>query len=134
MPHPHLHSPAYAPPVLRPPSPASSLGTSYAPAGDTSHELELSDGELDREIQSRLRLGREFVREWSGDLARKQSGSEEEDLEADESFERFRIEDGAKEGWGQEPLIAFGLGPRTETENKSKYTPTPISPKLYIQI
>lgn len=120
MPHPHINSPAYAPPVLRPPSPASSLGTSYAPAGDTLHELDLSDGEFGREIHNRLRLGREFVREWRGDISRKRS---EEDLEADENF---RIEDEVTEGWGQDPLIAFGLGPRTEAENKSTYRP-PIS-------
>ena len=113
MPHPHVNSPAYAPPVLRPPSPASSLGTSYSPAGDTSHELDLSDGEFDREIQGRLRLGQEFVREWWRDTATQRS---EEDLGLDESF---RIEDKEKEGWGQDPLIAFGLGPRTDAENNS---------------
>lgn len=38
----HPGDPAYAPPLIRPPSPASSIGTSYGP-----DETTLSDSELD---------------------------------------------------------------------------------------
>lgn len=109
MPHAHLHSPTYAPPVIRAPSPASSLGTVYPPdaTSPSDDEADISQAAFENKYHERLRLGREFVREWNGDGVQ----------EVDEG--PWANKDSEKEGWGVEPLIAKDMGPRTPAEDKS---------------
>jgi len=117
MPHPHIHSPTYAPPVLRAPSPASSLGTSYAPDATSLSDSEavLSHAAFEKKWEDRLRLGREFAREWNGDDADDDS-DEGETME----WEAGRAQrDREKEGWGRDPLFPrVDGGGRTPAEDK----------------
>lgn len=55
---PYIHSgdPAYAPPLLRAPSPSSSIGTDYGPDETTPEEKQKSQSEFVKAIQDRLRL------------------------------------------------------------------------------
>ena len=108
MPHAHLHSPTYAPPVIRAASPASSLGTVYPPdtTSPSDDETEISQAAFENKWHEKLRLGREFVREWQGDS----SGTAEEGT--------WTVKDREKAGWGVEPLIAKDMGPRTPAEDQ----------------
>lgn len=109
MPHAHLHSPTYAPPVIRAPSPASSLGTVYPPdaTSPSDDEAEISQAAFENKWHEQLRLRREFVREWKGDGP----GTLDEGP--------WTAKDGEKEGWGVEPLVAKDMGPRTPAEDQS---------------
>jgi hypothetical protein len=112
MPHPHVHSPTYASPVLRAPSPASSLGTSYAPDATSfsDTETELSRSAFERKWEDKLRLGREFAREWNDDLGER---------EEEEEWDGMRgVRDREREGWGREPLLSSGDTRRTPAEEK----------------
>lgn len=114
MPHVHLNlnSPTYAPPVLRAPSPASSLGTVY-PLDATSlsdEETEISQVAFESKWEDKLRLGREFVREWKGEVDTKTNNEQ-----------RWGPRDRDREGWGVEPLIAKGEGGRTPAEDKCTF-------------
>ncbi|KIM81027.1 hypothetical protein PILCRDRAFT_821864 [Piloderma croceum F 1598] len=118
MPHPHVHSPAYAPPVLRAPSPASSLGTTYAPDATSfsDTEAELSQATFEKKWEDKLRLGREFAREWNGDLG---EGEGEGDEDGYEGWNGMRaVRDREREGWGREPLFNIGESQRTPAEDK----------------
>ncbi|KAF7980629.1 hypothetical protein HWV62_37426 [Athelia sp. TMB] len=108
MPHAHLHSPTYAPPVIRAASPASSLGTIYPPdtTSPSDDETEISQVAFENKWHEKLRLGREFVREWQGES----SGP------ADEGT--WAVKDREKAGWGVEPLIAKDMGARTPAEDQ----------------
>lgn len=56
---PYIHSadPAYAPPVLRAPSPSSSIGTNYDPDETPEVELHMSDEDFARTCEDKLQLG-----------------------------------------------------------------------------
>jgi hypothetical protein len=116
--HPHVHSPSYAPPVLRPPSPASSIGTSYAP--DVSEtEDDLSQAAFEEKCKAQLRLDQEFAR------GRNPSEADDEGeaaLRADgvERWDRLICDrDRDRQGWGWEPLLATPTGvERTADEDK----------------
>lgn len=120
MPHPHVHSPTYAPPVLRAPSPASSLGTTYAPDATSfsDSETELFQAAFEKKWEDKLRLGREFAREWNGDLG--------EEGEGDEDWNGMRaVRDREREGWGREPLLFNnGESQRTPAEDKCNVLPS----------
>jgi hypothetical protein len=124
MPHPHVHSPTYAPPVLRAPSPASSLGTTYAPDATSfsDTEAELSQAAFEKKWEDKLRLGREFAREWNGDLG---EGEDEGDEDGYEGWNGMRaVRDREREGWGREPLLNIGEIQRTSAEDKCNVLPS----------
>jgi hypothetical protein len=50
----HPGDPAYAPPLIRSPSPASSIGTASAPDETSPSDAELDDDEFDEEQRRRL--------------------------------------------------------------------------------
>lgn len=52
----HPGDPAYAPPLIRPPSPASSIGTSYGLDETTASDTELDDAEFARKCEASLHL------------------------------------------------------------------------------
>jgi hypothetical protein len=52
----HPGDPAYAPPLIRPPSPASSIGTVYGPDDTSLSDVELDDAAFARKTAERLRL------------------------------------------------------------------------------
>ncbi|OAX44324.1 hypothetical protein K503DRAFT_449181 [Rhizopogon vinicolor AM-OR11-026] len=52
----HTGDPAYASPVIRPPSPASSVGTAYGPDETSLSDLELSQDAFERKWTANLRL------------------------------------------------------------------------------
>jgi hypothetical protein len=54
----HPGDPAYAPPLIRPPSPASSIGTAYGEDETDAAHAALSAREFDALVQARLALGR----------------------------------------------------------------------------
>jgi hypothetical protein len=124
MPHPHVHSPTYAPPVLRASSPASSLGTTYAPDATSfsDTEAELSQAAFEKKWEDKLRLGREFAREWNGDLG---EGEDEGDEDGYEGWNGMRaVRDREREGWGREPLLNIGEIQRTSAEDKCNALPS----------
>jgi len=130
MPHPHVHSPTYAPPVLRAPSPASSLGTTYAPDATSfsDTEAELSQTAFEKKWEDKLRLGREFAREWNGDLG---EGEDEGDEDGYEGWNGMRaVRDREREGWGRDPLINTGETQRTPAEDKCNVLSFPCLPSL----
>ncbi|KIO06139.1 hypothetical protein M404DRAFT_74033, partial [Pisolithus tinctorius Marx 270] len=53
----HASDPAYAPPVIRPPSPASSVGTVYEPDQTSQSDVELSKEEFEQKWLAKLHLG-----------------------------------------------------------------------------
>lgn len=116
MPHPHIHSPSYAAPVLRAPSPASSLGTSYArdATSFSDTEAELSQAAFQRKWEDKLRLGREFAREWNGE---DEDDDDNDDEDGDGRWEGGRaVRDREREGWGVDPLFSAVEGGRTIAE------------------
>ncbi|KAI6114063.1 hypothetical protein F5141DRAFT_1002280 [Pisolithus sp. B1] len=52
----HASDPAYAPPVIRPPSPASSVGTVYEPDQTSQSDAELSKEEFEQKWLAKLYL------------------------------------------------------------------------------
>ncbi|KAI6027433.1 hypothetical protein BKA83DRAFT_4228784 [Pisolithus microcarpus] len=52
----HASDPAYAPPVIRPPSPASSVGTVYEPDQTSQSDAELSKEEFEQKWLAKLHL------------------------------------------------------------------------------
>jgi len=52
----HAGDPAYASPVIRPPSPASSVGTAYGPDDTSLSDSELSQDDFERKAIANLRL------------------------------------------------------------------------------
>ena len=56
--HHHLHNmdPTYAPPVIRAPSPSTSLTTEYAPDATPLSDLELTDEEFARKCEGMIGL------------------------------------------------------------------------------
>ncbi|KAI6123382.1 hypothetical protein EDD16DRAFT_1704333 [Pisolithus croceorrhizus] len=52
----HASDPAYAPPVIRPPSPASSVGTVYEPDQTSQSDTELSKEEFEQKWLAKLHL------------------------------------------------------------------------------
>ncbi|KAI6044754.1 hypothetical protein EDC04DRAFT_2889433 [Pisolithus marmoratus] len=52
----HASDPAYAPPVIRPPSPASSVGTVYEPDQTSHSDTELSKEEFEQKWLAKLHL------------------------------------------------------------------------------
>ncbi|KIP10203.1 hypothetical protein PHLGIDRAFT_66002 [Phlebiopsis gigantea 11061_1 CR5-6] len=56
VPYVHSGDPAYAPPLLRAPSPTSSIGTDYGPDEPEADENLLSDNAFARTCQAKLRL------------------------------------------------------------------------------
>jgi hypothetical protein len=54
----HPGDPAYAPPLIRPPSPASSIGTAYGADETDPAELALDAYEFDARVQAALALHR----------------------------------------------------------------------------
>ena len=58
IPYIHTADPAYAPPVLRAPSPSSSIGTNYDSDKTTEFESSMSDAEFARMCEDNLQLGR----------------------------------------------------------------------------
>jgi len=111
MPHPHIHSPSYAPPVLRPPSPASSIGTSYAPDATSFSDTaaELSQYSFEKKWEDKLRLSREFAREWRGD------DDDNDDGDVDSQGTRTKM-DKDRDGWGRDPLFPSVEGGMTVAE------------------
>src|SRR5882762_2811126 len=115
MPHPHIHSPSYAPPVLRAPSPASSIGTSYAPDATSlsDTEAELSQAAFEQKWGGKLRLGREFAREWN-----REDDDQEDDGDGDGRWEgAITARDRQAKGWGRDPLFRLVEGGRTIEED-----------------
>jgi len=53
--HVHPGDPGYAPPLIRPPSPASSIGTVYG--ADETSDTELSQDAFEKTIEEKLKLG-----------------------------------------------------------------------------
>ena len=56
VPYVHSGDPAYAPPLLRAPSPTSSIGTDYGPDEPEEGENNISDSAFARKCQAKLRL------------------------------------------------------------------------------
>lgn len=56
VPYVHSGDPAYAPPLLRAPSPTSSIGTDYGPDEPHGAEHLMSDAEFARMCQDKLKL------------------------------------------------------------------------------
>lgn len=52
----HTGDPAYASPIIRAPSPASSVGTAYGPDETTQSDSELSPDAFERKWSSKLKL------------------------------------------------------------------------------
>lgn len=53
----HTGDPAYASPVIRAPSPASSVGTAYGPDESSQSDSELSPEAFEQKWSSKLKLG-----------------------------------------------------------------------------
>jgi len=117
MPHPHIHSPSYAPPVLRPPSPASSIGTSYAPDATSFSDTaaELSQYSFEKKWEDKLRLSREFAREWRGD------DDDNDDGDVDSQGTRTKM-DKDRDGWGRDPLFPSVEGGMTVAEETCMFS------------
>lgn len=52
----HAGDPAYASPVIRPPSPSSSIGTTYEPDQTSQSDSELSQEEFEQKCLDKLNL------------------------------------------------------------------------------